>query len=61
MPNVSYRPEPDLTPKEFIDVLVRSTLAERRPVNDFAAIQDMLNNADIVLTARQDGTLVGIS
>ena len=31
---IEYRIEPDLTVDEFIDVLVRSTLAERRPVNE---------------------------
>src|SRR5262245_46851018 len=31
---IRYVQEPDLTPAEFIDVLRRSTLAERRPVGD---------------------------
>ena len=58
---VTYQPEPDLTVAEFIDVLVRSTLAERRPVHDAATIQAMLKNADLILTARIDGLLVGVS
>jgi GNAT superfamily N-acetyltransferase len=61
MPTVTYRLEPDLTPDDFIDVLVRSTLAERRPVHDLATIQAMLKNADVILTARLDGVLVGVS
>ena len=61
MPSVIYRLEPDLTPEEFIDVLVRSTLAERRPVNDHDTIRAMLKNADVILTARLDGLLVGVS
>lgn len=56
-----YRLEPDLSPAEFIDVLERSTLAERRPVGDPATIQDMLKNADLIVTARVDGLLVGVS
>jgi predicted N-acetyltransferase YhbS len=56
-----YQLEPNLSPDEFIDVLVRSTLAKRRPVSDRATIQQMLANADIVLTARQEGWLVGVS
>jgi predicted N-acetyltransferase YhbS len=59
--NVSYQNEPDLTADEFIDVLVRSTLAERRPVHDRDTIQAMLNNADLIVTARVEGRLVGIS
>jgi ribosomal protein S18 acetylase RimI-like enzyme len=58
---IHYQLEPDLTVDEFIDVLVRSTLAARRPVDDRATMQGMLANADIVLTARCDGRLVGIS
>jgi GNAT superfamily N-acetyltransferase len=59
--NVDYRLEPDLEPAEFIDVLVRSTLAERRPVGRPDVIASMLAHADIVLTARVEGRLVGIS
>lgn len=58
---VAYQLEPELSPAEFIDVLVRSTLAERRPVNDAATIQAMLTNASVIVTARHDGLLVGVS
>ena len=61
MPTVTYQLEPDLAPEEFIDVLVRSTLAERRPVNELDTIRAMLKNADVILTARLDGLLVGVS
>lgn len=60
---VTYRLErhPDITPEEFVDVLVRSTLAERRPVDRPEAILAMLKNADVIVTARDDGRLVGVS
>jgi ribosomal protein S18 acetylase RimI-like enzyme len=58
---VTYHLEPDLSPRDFIDLLVRSTLAERRPVQDAEVIQGMLANADIILTARTEGKLVGVS
>jgi predicted N-acetyltransferase YhbS len=58
---INYQLEPRLSVDEFIDVLVRSTLAKRRPVDDHATMQTMLANADIVLTARHDGYLVGLS
>ena len=57
----TYLLEPDLTPDEFIDLLVRSTLAERRPVHDPEAIRAMLRHADLILTARAEGQLVGVS
>jgi ribosomal protein S18 acetylase RimI-like enzyme len=59
--DVTYQIEPDLTPEEFVDLLVRSTLAERRPVGKPEVIRGMLENADIILTARVEGKLVGVS
>jgi GNAT superfamily N-acetyltransferase len=58
---IDYRIEPDLSVADFIVVLERSTLAERRPVSDRETIGQMLAHADIVLTARQDWQLVGVS
>lgn len=59
---INYRVEPELTPEEFIAVLQRSTLAERRPVGEPATISGMLAHADIILTAcNEQGLLVGVS
>lgn len=61
MDAVTYQLEPDLGTGEFIDVLVRSTLAERRPVADVATIAGMLRHADLIVTARVDGLLIGVA
>jgi predicted N-acetyltransferase YhbS len=61
MMNLIYTLEPDLDAVEFIDVLIRSTLAERRPVSEPDRIRKMLDEADILVTARVGGLLVGIS
>jgi GNAT superfamily N-acetyltransferase len=59
---ITYAIEPRLIADEFIDVLVRSTLAERRPVGDADTIAGMLAHADVIVTARAgDGLLVGVS
>jgi GNAT superfamily N-acetyltransferase len=58
---VLYNVEPALSPDEFIDVLIRSTLAERRPVHDRDTIQRMLAQADVIVTARWDGVPIGVS
>jgi predicted N-acetyltransferase YhbS len=58
---VTYQLEPKLTPDDFVDLLQRSTLAERRPVDDLATIRAMLKNADLIVTARADGLLIGVS
>lgn len=59
--DVAYSLEPDLAVDEFIDVLIRSTLSERRPVDRPDVIRGMLHNADILVTARIDEQLVGVS
>jgi GNAT superfamily N-acetyltransferase len=59
--SILYAIEPDLSPDEFTDLLRRSTLAERRPVDEPATIAGMLRHADILATARADGLLVGLS
>ena len=58
---IDYQLEPELSVEEFIDVLVRSTLGERRPVDDRERIESMLKNADLIVTARSNGCLVGVS
>jgi predicted N-acetyltransferase YhbS len=59
---IQFALEPELTAAEFIDVLHRSTLAERRPVNSLPTIAGMLANADVVVAARNSvGLLVGVS
>jgi predicted N-acetyltransferase YhbS len=58
---IVYALEPDLSAAAFRDVLVASTLGERRPVGDLARLERMLRQADIIVTARDDGRLVGVS
>jgi predicted N-acetyltransferase YhbS len=61
MDDVVYQIEPALGVDEFLDVLNRSSLAERRPVDEPETIRAMLRNADILATARVEGRLVGVS
>jgi ribosomal protein S18 acetylase RimI-like enzyme len=58
---ISYQLEPELSPDEFIQVLNRSTLGQRRPVDDRVRIAGMVSGADIIVTARCQGQLVGVS
>ena len=61
--DVVYRLEsyPELGVGEFVDLLVRSTLAERRPVGDPETIRGMLEHASVIVTARIGARLIGIS
>lgn len=61
MSDVTYAIEPDLSVAEFIDVLRRSTLAERRPVDNLETMRGMLAHADVIVTARIGPLLVGVS
>jgi len=62
MSEVIYAVEPNLTPTEFVELLVRSTLAERRPIDRMDIIEGMLKNADLIVTCRDaNGLLVGVS
>src|SRR5579884_2417696 len=58
---ILYSTEPGLSAEEFRAVLVASTLAERRPVDDLDRLARMLREADLVVTARDGELLVGIS
>ncbi|MBP9503069.1 MAG: GNAT family N-acetyltransferase [Candidatus Promineofilum sp.] len=58
---VAYKTHHPITPEEFTDVLNRSTLGERRPVDDPAAIEGMVRNADITITAWDGDKLVGVA
>jgi GNAT superfamily N-acetyltransferase len=58
---VAYDLEPGLSVEAFRDILVASRLAERRPVDDAARLEMMLRHADIIVTARHERRLVGVS
>jgi predicted N-acetyltransferase YhbS len=58
---IVYAQEPELSAEEFRQVLVASTLGERRPVDDLERLERMLRNADLVITARDESRLVGVS
>ncbi len=59
---ISYAIEDGLDPEEFIDVLKRSGLNQRRPVDNPDVIRGMVENADLTVTARdEDGKLIGVA
>ena len=58
---IAYAHEPELSAAAFRDVLIASTLGERRPVEDLERLERMLREADLIVTARDGRRLVGIS
>ena len=58
---IHYSTDIPINPTTFIDLLHRSTLAERRPVDDAETIAGMLANADLTVTAWDGDLLVGVA
>lgn len=59
--DILYCDSRKITAAEFLDVLRRSTLAERRPVEDRKCIEAMLRHANLLCTAWDGATLVGVA
>ncbi len=57
----TYHVNEPISADEFIAVLRASTLAERRPVDDLGVIEDMLQHANLIVTAREGGKLIGVA
>jgi ribosomal protein S18 acetylase RimI-like enzyme len=59
--SLDYRLGNDVDLDEVIDVYRRSTLGERRPVDDRERMRQMLERANLVVTAWDGRRLVGIA
>ncbi len=58
---IKYQIENNLSPEEFKELLIKSTLGERRPVDDFNRIKAMIENANLIFTARVNSKLIGVA
>jgi len=58
---ITYRGNMKITARDFVDLLKRSTLDERRPVADLGRMQKMLDHGNVLVTAWADDQLVGVS
>lgn len=58
---LSYTADRQLAVDEFIDLLRRSELASRRPVDDRDCIEQMLAHANLLITAWVGERLVGVA
>ncbi|MBX3009606.1 MAG: GNAT family N-acetyltransferase [Melioribacteraceae bacterium] len=59
--NLIYNREEKLSVEEFVNVLNESGLGERRPVDDKDRIAKMVANANLIITARYKGKLIGVA
>ncbi len=58
---LTYQQEEHLDVSEFRDILVRSTLGQRRPIDEPDRLEAMCTHANLIITARLDHQLVGIA
>ena len=58
---VTFSVNAPISAAQFIDVLTRSTLGLRRPVDDRECIEGMLNNANLIVCAWAGDLLVGVA
>ena len=58
---IHYKIENNLSVEEFKTVLINSTLGERRPVDEDDRLEQMLAHGNLIITARMDGKLIGVS
>ena len=58
---ITYKVNSEVTTDQFIDLLISSRLAERRPVDDRECMEGMIKNSNLIVTAWDYNKLVGIA
>lgn len=59
--DINYKINEQISANEFIDLLMKTSLGNRRPIDDLSIIQGMLDHADLTVTAWQNNQLIGIA
>jgi ribosomal protein S18 acetylase RimI-like enzyme len=58
---IQYKVNSAITTDQFIELLRKSTLGERRPIDDRECMEGMLKNSNLMITAWRDEELIGIA
>jgi ribosomal protein S18 acetylase RimI-like enzyme len=58
---IEYKVNATITTDQFIDVLNRSTLGQRRPVDDRECMEGMVKHSNLCVTAWDGDQLVGVA
>jgi GNAT superfamily N-acetyltransferase len=59
--SIRYAVNEPITRDQFIQLLNASTLGERRPIDNLECMQGMVENANLIVTAWDQKTLVGVA
>ncbi|QDD64950.1 GNAT family N-acetyltransferase [Herbaspirillum seropedicae] len=58
---IVYRTDHRITVEQFIDILSRTSLGERRPLDDRACTQAMVEHGNLIATAWDGERLIGVA
>lgn len=59
--SIEYKINAPITADQFIDLLARSTLGERRPIHDIECMEGMIANSNLTVSAWERDSLIGIA
>ncbi|PID58764.1 MAG: GNAT family N-acetyltransferase [Gammaproteobacteria bacterium] len=59
--SIEYKINEPISTDQFIELLVNSTLGERRPIDDRQCMEGMISNSNLTVSAWQNSCLVGIA
>lgn len=59
--SIEYTINVPISADQFIDLLIRSTLGERRPIHDRECIEGMVANSNLTVSAWESDRLIGIA
>ncbi len=59
--NIIYKVNHPISTQQFVGLLEESTLAQRRPTDDMTCMEGMVNNSNLMVTAWDGDTLVGLA
>lgn len=58
---IVYKVNADIQADEYIHLLSKTSLGERRPIHDIQCIEGMLKNSNLLVSAWLENELVGVS
>lgn len=59
--SVVYAQEQSLSAEDYVSVLAGTTMEHKRPLPNLARIDRMLRGANLIVTARENGTILGLA
>lgn len=59
--DIEYKVNHPITPSQYIELVKKTSLGERRPIDNETTIKGMLENSNLIVTAWVDDQLVGIA